>query len=71
MMQKLTIDNLRSLTVAELGLVPAGSQDDSMLVAGALEAEFDDSCAYSNLGHTKSNLSFWSPARIENWNPSL
>ena len=49
MLQKLTIDNLRSLTVAELGLVPAGSQDDSMLVAGALEAEFDDSCAYSNL----------------------
>ena len=49
MLQKLTIDNLRSLTVAELGLVPAGSQDDSMLMAGALAAEFDNSCAYSNL----------------------
>ena len=49
MLQKLTIDTLRSLTVAELGLVPAGSQDDSMLVAGTLAAEFDDSCAYSNL----------------------
>ena len=48
-LQKLIIDNFRSLAVSVLEFVRVGSQGEPMLMLGVLTTEFDDSCAYSNL----------------------